>query len=329
MGVGGRVTTPPLPLSGLRHRYCASPKNEWYAHGPCEAHGYDGHIPATSCAPRMPSSNPPYSGRASVPPASLREDPTSPRIVDKDAGTKAAGEPDACSRRVRDREPAKVKMEHEVGKGGKSSTMAQKGRESRKAEAIGTENRPPASQCILRRPSRSIPPTILCSRVFISFYGTYARTRTRTYIHSPHLRLLRHSPLSESITMRAQSVIGAQKYTIPVGAEVCRTAEWEVGHRAEGRAGREWCQVERTPAAKDADARVQEGAVQRGVEDPSAVRIPTRARVEKQCRGAIRAPQGQHYQLQKVQQKGEVDKELRTKNTAVSSPAAKAKTQAN
>jgi hypothetical protein len=70
--------------------------------------------------------------------------------------------------------------------------------------------------------------------------------------------------------------------------------------------------------------------VQRGVEDLSAVRIPTRGRVEKQRRRAIRAPQGQHYRRQKVQQKGEeVDKELRTRNTAVSSPAAKAKTQVN
>jgi hypothetical protein len=129
---------------------------------------------------------------------------------------------------------------------------------------------------------------------------------------------------------RAQVVIGAQRYMIPVGAEVCRTAEWEVGHRAEGRARRGRRRVERTPATKDADARVQEGAVQRGVEDLSAVRIPTRGRVEKQRRRAIRAPQGQHYRRQKVQQKGEeVDKELRTRNTAVSSPAAKAKTQVN
>jgi hypothetical protein len=130
--------------------------------------------------------------------------------------------------------------------------------------------------------------------------------------------------------MRAQSVIGAQKYMIPIGTEVCRTAEWEVGHRAEGRARRGRRRVKRTSATKDADARVQEGAVQRGVEDPSAVHIPTQGRVEKQRCRAIRALQGQHYRRQKVKQKGEeVDKELRPRNMAVSSPVAKAKMQVN
>ncbi|KAJ7789287.1 hypothetical protein B0H14DRAFT_3162130 [Mycena olivaceomarginata] len=61
-----------------------------------------------------------------------------------------------------------------------------------------------------------------------------------------------------------------KKYMMPVGAEVRRTAEWEVAHGAGGRAGGGRCRVARTPPTKDADARVQEGAVQRGVEDPSA-----------------------------------------------------------
>jgi hypothetical protein len=51
---------------------------------------------------------------------------------------------------------------------------------------------------------------------------------------------------------------------------------------------------------------------------------------EKQRRRAIRAPQDNIIGDKKGQQKGEeVDKELRTRNSAVSSPAAKAKTQAN
>ncbi|KAJ7303695.1 hypothetical protein DFH08DRAFT_53932 [Mycena albidolilacea] len=90
---------------------------------------------------RHPASNPPYFRRASVPPASLREDPTSPHILDTQTEIKASGVPDACSRRLRDEEPIKMKMEHRMGKWRKPSTSFADGAEGRKPRGGGGRRR--------------------------------------------------------------------------------------------------------------------------------------------------------------------------------------------
>ncbi|KAJ6598141.1 hypothetical protein DFH09DRAFT_1131053, partial [Mycena vulgaris] len=169
-------------------------------------------------------------------------------------------------------------------------------------------------QYVLRRPPRSISPPILRSRAFLSFHGMH--TRTRTYIHLTSA--FSATPHCQSRPPCAQSVIGAQRYTIPVGAEVRRTAEWG------GRAGRE------RAASGRADARHQ-GHSLAGAGGWSAVRRRRPKRSAYTDAGKSRARRS-HAAAQcarrrddtvrdeNVQQNREaVGKKRRTRNTAVSS----------
>ncbi|KAJ7836641.1 hypothetical protein B0H14DRAFT_3460533 [Mycena olivaceomarginata] len=114
--------------------------NEWCAHRPCAAHGYGARIPGTSCAggssvftrERHPASNPPYSWCASVPPASSREHPTSPHIIDTQTGDKSLRRAGYMLATPHRGEPAKVKLEHEVGKWGKPSASFADGAEGKR-----------------------------------------------------------------------------------------------------------------------------------------------------------------------------------------------------